>query len=71
MIFSALTEWSTSFSNIRGSNPNFLALLQAKALAEKNMRDLLVQREQAERNVINLQRNFSKYILNNVFHLMS
>jgi hypothetical protein len=29
-----------------------LALWQAKALAEKNMRDLLAQREQAERNVI-------------------
>ncbi|KAA8531901.1 hypothetical protein F0562_006382 [Nyssa sinensis] len=28
----------------------FLALFQAKALAEKNMRDLLAQREQAERN---------------------
>jgi hypothetical protein len=26
-------------------------LFQAKALAEKNMRDLLTQREQAERNV--------------------
>lgn len=32
-------------------NPSFLALFQAKALAEKNMRDLLAQREQAERNV--------------------
>jgi hypothetical protein len=33
------------------NNPSFLALFQAKALAEKNMRDLLAQREQAERNV--------------------
>lgn len=28
-----------------------MLLFQAKALAEKNMRDLLAQREQAERNV--------------------
>lgn len=32
--------------------PSFLELFQAKALAEKNTRDLLAQREQAERNVI-------------------
>lgn len=40
-------------------NPSFLVLFQAKALAEKNMRDLLAQREQAERNVIilNLEEN--------------
>lgn len=31
---------------------SYLFFFQAKALAEKNMRDLLVQREQAERNVI-------------------
>jgi hypothetical protein len=36
-------------SNI--DNPSFMALFQAKALAEKNMRDLLAQREQTERNV--------------------
>ena len=30
----------------------FPGLFQAKALAEKNMRDLLAQKEQAERNVI-------------------
>ena len=29
----------------------FQLVFQAKALAEKNMRDLLAQREQAERNV--------------------
>lgn len=28
-----------------------MALFQAKALAEKNMRDLVAQKEQAERNV--------------------
>lgn len=31
---------------------SFVGLFQARALAEKNMRDLLAQREQAERNVI-------------------
>lgn len=30
----------------------FLCLFQAKALAEKNKRDFLAQKEQAERNVI-------------------
>lgn len=30
----------------------FLCLFQAKALAEKNKRDILAQKEQAERNVI-------------------
>ena len=30
----------------------FSGFLQAKALAEKNMRDLLAQKEQAERNVM-------------------
>jgi hypothetical protein len=35
-----------------------LALWQAKALAEKNMRDLLAQREQAERNVMIFHEEF-------------
>lgn len=37
---------------------NVLALWQAKALAEKNMRDLLAQREQAERNVMIFHEEF-------------
>jgi hypothetical protein len=36
-------------------------LFQAKALAEKNMRDLLAQREQAERNVKIFLNNHEKY----------
>ena len=31
--------------------PSYLEIFQAKALAEKNMRDLLAQKEQAERSV--------------------
>lgn len=40
----------------------FFELFQAKALAEKNKRDLLAQREQAERNVNKIyRRNFRIY----------
>ena len=41
--------------------------MQAKALAEKNMRDRLVQKEQDERNVINFLSNFAFP----VFHILS
>lgn len=47
---------------------NVFELFQAKALDEKNKRDLLAQREQAERNVnIMLGQNFQNYELNLYF----
>ena len=51
---------------------NVLALWQAKALAEKNMRDLLAQREQAERNVIIFWEAIPQtFILLCIFHVFN
>lgn len=36
----------------------YYGLFQAKALAEKNMRDLLAQKEQAEKNVFTSSNEF-------------
>lgn len=57
------------FSHIMATYKNIIMslLFQAKALAEKNMRDLVAQKEQAERNVSTHPNSFSLRPLNYCF----